>query len=261
MKFIHINWQLIIDLTVREIIGRYKGSMLGIIWSLINPVLMLIIYTFVFSYIFQARWNNDISSRSEFALLLFCGLIIFNFFSECANRAPSLILCNTNYVKKVVFPLEVLPIVSTFSAFFQLLVSILVWFAFYSIEVGFPKVTSLLFPFVIIPLLFIGLGVGYFLSALGVYFRDINHLVSIIVTAMMFLSPIFYPESAVPERYLFLIKINPLAEIISFVRDIFYWGIFPNIFIYFIGLIMSFIFFVISLYFFRFAKKGFSDVL
>jgi len=125
-----LNRSLIKVLVIREVAGRYRGSILGIFWSFFNPVFMLAVYTFVFSVVFKARWGLVNESRAEFSLILFAGLLIFNLFAECLNRAPSLILANTNYVKKVVFPLEILPWVAFGAALFHALVSLTVWLFF-----------------------------------------------------------------------------------------------------------------------------------
>ncbi len=195
----------------REIVGRYKGSMLGIFWSFFIPVFMLLVYTFVFSVVFKARWSGGSDSKSEFALVLFAGLLTFNLFSECVNRAPSLILANTNYVKKIVFPLEILPIVSLGAALFHTAVSLLAWLVFYVALFGIPHVTVLLLPLVLLPLGLLTLGISWFLASLSVYLRDIGQVVGIITTAMLFLSPIFYPLSALPEGYAAVLQLNPLT--------------------------------------------------
>src|SRR5471030_1326940 len=146
------NRSLIKALVQREVVGRYRGSFMGILWSFFNPVFMLIVYTFVFSVVFKARWSGGSDSKSEFALVLFAGLLLFNLFSECVNRAPGLILSNPNYVKKIVFPLEILPIVSLGAALFHSAISLLVWLLFYVVLFGIPPVTALSLPLIIFPL-------------------------------------------------------------------------------------------------------------
>lgn len=253
--------KLILNLTKREIAGRYKGSVFGILWSFFNPVFMLVVYTFVFSFIFNARWSVESTSKAEFALVLFAGLIVFNFFSECAIKAPATILSNVNYVKKVIFPLEILPIVNATSALFHACISIIVWLAFYIIEVGVPHVTILLVPVYILPLFIFALGVGWLLSALGVFLRDVGQMISIFVTALMFLSPIFYPITAIPEKYRPLLNLNPLAPAISEFREIFYWGTVPSLSVYACYLAGCTIFSWFGFFVFQKTRKGFADVL
>ena len=207
--------QLIISLVRREVIGRYRGSVLGLLWSFLNPVFMLTVYTFVFSVVFKARWAAGGESKAEFALALFAGLIVFNLFSECINKAPGLIITNANYVKKVVFPLEILPWVVFGAALFHFFVSLSVWLVFSFFVIGLPYGTVVLFPLVVIPLVFLVMGLSWFLSSLGVFLRDVAQLVRIITTTLMFLTPIFYPVSAVPEKYRALIYCNPLALIVE----------------------------------------------
>lgn len=212
----------------REVIGRYRGSMLGILWSFFHPVFMLAVYTFVFSVIFKARWNLQSDSKIEFALVLFTGLLVHGLFSECANRAPSLIISNANYVKKVVFPLEILPWVTFGAAFIHMLISLTVWLIFYLIFMGMPSPTVLLLPVVVIPLILFTLGVSWFLASLGVYLRDTAQLIGIVTTILLFLSPIFYPISALPVEYRPLMMLNPLTPTIEMARDVLVWGNTPD---------------------------------
>ena len=255
------NKRLVLALTKREIVGRYQGSMLGLLWSLFNPIFMLIVYTFVFSVVFQAKWSNAGESKSVFALILFAGLIIFNFFAECINRAPGIILANPNYVKKVIFPLEILPWVNIGAALFHAFISILVWLLFYSIEIGIPHATAILSILVFIPLIMLILGLSWGLAALGVYLRDVGQIVGILMSVLMFLSPIFFPITALPISYQPLLKFNPLTLVIEQMRDVLFWGEIPNITNYCIYFISSTIVAWIGFIWFQKTRKGFADVL
>jgi lipopolysaccharide transport system permease protein len=215
---------LVATLIRREVVGRYQGSMLGLLWSFFNPVLMLAVYTFVFGTVFRARWTPASESQSEFALAMFCGLMMFNFFSECVNRAPTLILANVNFVKKVVFPLEVLPVVMLGSAGFHLLVSLGVWLLFYAVMAGVPHWTLLQLPFAVLPLVLFTLGISWFLAALGVYLRDVAQVVGVATAVLMFLSPIFYPVSALPESLRPLVELSPLSFTVEQARNVMLWG-------------------------------------
>lgn len=218
---------LFLSMIRREVLGRYRGSVLGLFWSFFNPLLMLAIYTFAFGVIFQARWTHGSNSKGEFAIILFAGLMIYNLFSECINRAPLLILGNVNYVKKVVFPLEILPLVSMGSALFHLLVSLMVWFLFHLILLGSPPITAFLFPVVLFPLILFILGMSWLLASLGAYLRDVGHVVSVATTAMLFLSGIFFPLDAVPEAMRVWFMLNPLLLVIEQVRSVLIWGVIP----------------------------------
>lgn len=255
------NRTLIKSLVMREVIGRYRGSVMGILWSFINPIFMLAVYTFVFSVVFKARWNSGSDSRTEFALVLFAGLIVFNFFSECINRAPGLILANVNYVKKVVFPLEVLPWVSIGSALFHSAVSLMVWLLAYAAIFGWPHATVLLMPVVLIPLLLFTVGLSWALASLGVFLRDVSQFIGLATTVLMFLSPIFYPITALPEKYRHLLLLNPMTPAIEQARDFLYWGRTPD-------LQMVIGYFAISaasawlgFVWFQKTRKGFADVI
>lgn len=253
--------ELITALTQREIIGRYRGSALGIVWSFIHPMFMLAVYTFVFSVVFQARWGNSGDSRAEFALVLFAGLIIFNLFAECINRAPSLIVSNVNYVKRVVFPLEILPWVVLGSALFHSLISIIVWLVFYSILYGLPQLTILLLPVIIAPLILLTMGLSWFFSALGVYLRDISQVTTIMTTVLMFMSPIFYPASALPENLQPMLLLNPLAPALEQFRGVLMWGETPSLLIWLIYLLSTSIVAWLGFVWFQKVRRGFSDVL
>lgn len=199
--------------------------MLGLLWSFFNPVLMLTVYTFVFSIVFKARWTGSATeSRGEFALALFSGLMMFNFFAECVNRAPTLILSNANYVKKVVFPLEVLPVVMLGSAGFHLAVSLLVWLGFYGVLFGAPHWTFLQLPLAVLPLVLLTLGVSWMLAAVGVYLRDVAQVVGVTTSVLMFLSPIFYPLTALPPALRGLVAWSPLAFAVEQSRQVMIWG-------------------------------------
>lgn len=215
---------LIHSLIKREVIGRYQGSILGLLWSFFNPVLMLAIYTFVFSVVFKARWLGGSDSKTEFALVLFAGLMLYNFFAECVTRAPALILSNVNYVKKVIFPLEVLPVVILGSAFFHLLISLLVWLVFYLVFFGIPPATFGLLFILLFPFMLMVLGLGWFLASLGVYLRDVAQVIGLITSALMFMSPIFYPVTALPEDFRWLLQLNPLTFVIEQARMVMIWG-------------------------------------
>ena len=245
----------------RDVLGRYRGSLLGILWSFFNPILMLAVYTFVFSNVFKTKWTGGGDSTGEFALTLFAGLLVFNFFSECMNRAPGVVLYNANYVKKVVFPLEILPVVATGSALFHALISTAVWLIFYMILSGVPKVTVLLFPIVLLPLILLVLGVSWLLASLGVYLRDVAQVIGILTTALMFLSPLFYPLSSMPQSYQTWFRLNPLTSAIEQTRDVLVLGRVPDITNIaehvLIGALLTWIGFA----WFQKTRKGFADVL
>ncbi|MDU4249508.1 ABC transporter permease [Pseudomonas sp.] len=255
------NRELVQATVKREVLGRYRGSFLGLFWSFFNPLFMLAVYTFVFSEIFNARWNSGSVSKTEFALLLFAGLIIFNMFSECIIRAPSVILSNPNYVKKVVFPLEILPFVNLLSAFYHALISFCVWMAAYCIFFSTPHITVLYLPLIVFPFGLFIMGASWCLASLGVYLRDVTQFIGIITTVLMFLSPIFYPASALPEEYRALLYANPLTPVIEAVRDALYWGKAPELstlaFYWIAAMIIAWLGFA----WFQMTRKGFADVI
>ena len=255
------NRALIYQMSKREVIGRYKGSVLGLFWSFFNPIFMLSVYTFIFSVVFKARWHGGSGSKTEFALILFAGLIVFNLFAECFGRAPSLIISNVNYVKKVVFPLEILPWVALGSAMFHALISLGVWLIAYLLLFGIPHWTVLLMPFVLFPLAVFIMGMSWALSSLGVYLRDVSQFVGIITTVMMFLSPIFYPVNALPEKYRHFLLLNPLGPAIEQVREVLFWGRVPRLTEYGLYLVGMTLIAWLGFAWFQKTRKGFADVL
>lgn len=255
------NRSLVWTLIQREVVGRYRGSVMGILWSFFNPLLMLVVYTFVFSVVFKARWSGGSDSKTEFSLLLFAGLIIFNLFSECVNKSPTLITSNVNYVKKVIFPLEILPWITLGSAMFHALISFGVWLIAYLIFFGAPHITMLLFPLVILPLLMFIMGITWILASLGVYLRDVAQFIGAVTTVMMFLSPVFYSVDVLPEQYQKFFMANPLTPIIEQTRDVLFFGILPNFLVMSIYLLGSLLIGWIGFICFQKTRKGFSDVL
>lgn len=246
----------------REVVGRYRGSVMGLAWSFLNPVLMLTVYTFVFSVVFKARWGaGGEEGKTEFAIILFVGMIVHGLFAECVNRAPGLILSNVNYVKKVVFPLEILPMVAMGSALFHTVVSLMVLLAAMLLLNGNMHWTCLLLPIILLPFVIAILGFAWLLASLGVFLRDVSQTIGMLTTIMMFLAPVFYPVSTLPEKYQTWLMINPLTFIIEQSREVLIWGRFPDwagLAIYFI---ISFTIAWAGFWWFQKTRKGFADVL
>lgn len=216
---------LIRQFTRREIEGRYRGSFLGLFWSFINPLILLLIYTFVFGVVFKARWPNARTDNlGEFAITLFCGMTAFNIFGEAIGKAPTLVVGVPNYVKKVVFPLEVLPVSTLGAALFHAGVSLVILVGANLLVGGGLPWTLVLLPLVLLPLLFLSLGLTWFLASLGVFIRDISYTIALVVQVLFFLTPILYAVENIPEPYRSLIELNPLTPIIENVRRVVLWG-------------------------------------
>jgi len=231
-SLVHNLWRqrdLIWQMTKRDVIGRYKGSVMGVMWSLFNPLFLLVIYTFVFSVVFNARWGiGTVESKSQFAVLLFVGMIVHSLFAETLSRAPSLILTNVSYVKKIVFPLEILPVIAIGAALFHALVSAIVLLGVFAALNGYLHWTAVLLPLVLFPLLVLTLGIAWALASLGVYLRDVAQPVGLIMTVLLFASPVFYPITALPEAIRPWLMLNPLTFIIEQARAILIFGQLPN---------------------------------
>jgi homopolymeric O-antigen transport system permease protein len=249
-------------MTKREVMGRYKGSIMGLAWSFFNPVFMLAVYTFVFSVIFKSRWGvGEEESKGMFAVVLFVGMIVHGLFAEVLNRAPSLILSNVNYVKKVVFPLEVLPVISMGAALFHSVISVGVLLTAFVLLKGYLHWTVVFFPLVLLPLVILTLGLGWILSSLGVFLRDLGQTIGIITTVLLFLSPVFYPSSALPKAYLNWLWLNPLTFFIEEARNVLIWGRTPDwggwVMAYLTSLAIAWLGFA----WFQKTRKGFADVM
>ena len=229
-KSLWLNRQLIMQMTKREVVGRYKGSAMGLAWSFFNPVFMLVVYTFVFSEIFKMRWGGmgGDDSKTQFAVVLFVGMIVLSLFSEVINRAPGLIIFNVNFVKKVVFPMEILPVIAMGAALFHSLISLGVLLFAFALFNGYLHWTVVFTPLVLLPLVILITGFAWILASLGVFLRDVGQTIGIITTVLMFLSPVFYPVTAVPERFRPFIMANPLTFIIEQAREVLIWGRLPD---------------------------------
>ncbi|MDD2109861.1 ABC transporter permease [Pseudomonas plecoglossicida] len=257
----HFKYFDLVKQLVRRDVGlRFKGAILGVLWPLITPLMTLGMYAMVFGYFLPSRWPG-VDGITGFALVLFPGLIVFNFFAECVNRAPTLITTNPNFVKKVVFPIELLIWVPIGSAAFQLGLSFIAWGIIALIMNGGLHWTVVFFPLVLAPLVICLLGVVWFLSALGVFLRDIAQLTLVITQALMFLSPVLYPLDKLPTWALQLLMLNPLTFIVNQVREILIYGNMPDFQGLLIYAVAAFIVCVLGLRFFRVVRHGFADVL
>lgn len=256
------NRQLIVQMTKREVVGRYKGSALGLAWSFFNPVFMLAVYTFVFSVVFKARWGlGGEESKTQFAVVLFVGMIVHGLFAEVLNRAPGLILGNVNYVKKVVFPLDILPVIAMGAALFHSLISLGVLLAAFALFNGYLHWTAVLAPFVLLPFIILTLGLAWMLASLGVFLRDVGQTIGIITTVIMFLSPVFYPVTALPEEFRPWFMANPLTFIIEQAREVLIWGHMPDWIGLGIYILVATSVAWAGYAWFQKTRKGFADVL
>lgn len=261
MRALVRNRHLITQFTKRDVTAKYKGSVMGVAWSFATPMIMLGVYTFVFSIIFNTRWGGHEGNRFEFAIVLYAGLLVHAFFCECLGRAPGLIVGNQNYVKKVVFPLEIFSWVAVFSAFANFLIGFAVLVAGSLLVFHAVPWTVVFAPLVILPLFILALGVAWIISASAVYFRDIEQITPVLTTLLMFLSPIFYPISAVPEKLRAFVYFNPLAFIIEQFREVVVFGHLPAFAMLFAYTAVSALFGWLGFWWFQKIRKGFADVL
>ncbi len=254
--------RLIWQLTRRDLLLRYKGSFIGLGWSFVQPLMMLAVYTFVFSVVFKAKWGigND-QPQSQFALTLFISIITYNIFAELANMAPQMILNNATYVKKVVFPLEILPVVGLLTVLINVLFSMTIWLLGMHLAAGGVPLTAMLLPLVWLPLILFSLGCAYFLSSIGVFIRDVGATMGILTTVFLFMSPIFYPLSSIPARFQVFCRFNPFAVFVEDARKVAIWGQVPDwpLFGMFTGL--SLLMFLLGFAWFMKSRRAFADVM
>jgi len=226
------NRHLIMQMTKREVLRLYKGSIIGFAWAFFNPVFMLAVYTVIFSVVFKARWGSDRfdgdENKLQFAVVIFVGMIVLGLVSDALNRAPGLIRSNVNFVKKVVFPIEILPVVAMGTAFFHSLISLSVLLAALVFFNGYLNWTVVFIPLILLPLLILSTGLSWILASLGVFLRDVGQVTGVITRMLLFLSPVFYQVTAVPEKFRPIIMANPLTFIIEQAREVLIWGHLPN---------------------------------
>lgn len=258
-----LHRRLIWQLTLREIQGRYRGSHLGLLWSLLNPLVMLALYTFVFGVVFKSRWPQARrgDSLAEFALILFAGQAAFLLFSEPVGRASNLVVAVPGYVKKVVFPLEILPFPALGAALFHFLVTTAVLLGFSVFVYGRPSWPVLLLPIAMLPLLLLTLGAVSFLAALGVYVRDAGYVVAVGLQVLFFATPIFYSASAVPERFRWLLYLNPLTPCVETIRSCLISPGAPDLNLFLLGGAFGAATLVLGYGWFLYSRRGFADVL
>jgi lipopolysaccharide transport system permease protein len=264
-----ILWQnrnLLGQLCKRDLMARYRGSVLGIIWSILLPLMMLSIYAFVFGEVFKSRWGNapvpvTLAEKLSFALILFVGLIVFNWLAECLSKTPNSILNNSNYVKRVVFPLEILPVIPVIIGAFHFTMSFVVFIAFTLLSPLEITIYWLVVPLLILPYFICLVGIAWLLASLGVYFRDMEQMVPAITSALMFLSPVFYSIQALPEIYHPWLMANPLTFIIEAMRNLLFWHKLPSLSAWLTLYLFTGIIFYLGHTSFKTLRKGFADVL
>lgn len=252
---------LTFELSKRDVLGRYRGASFGLMWSLISPFLLMSVYAFAFGFVMKAKWPQVASGKHAFAIILFIGLIVHGFFAECLVRSPSLVTGNPTFVKRIIFPLEILPWPMVFSALFHAGMNLIVFVVLRLILEGTFSWTIVFIPIVFLPLTLITLGVSWIFAALGVYLRDISQVTGVLTTAMLFISSAMIPVQTLPEKYRIFFELNPLTFLIDQARAVALWGNLPN----FVGLALYSLGGVLLMYlghgWFVATKRGFADVL
>lgn len=252
---------LTVELARRDILGRYRGASFGLLWSLISPFLMLMIYTFAFGTVMGGRWPQVEEGDTSFSIILFAALIVHGFFSECLVKSPTLITANPNFVKRVIFPIDILPWPLVLSALFHTCTTLLVFLVLRLVMDGQVAWTTVFFPLVMLPLVVLCLAMSWFLAALGVYLRDITQVTPLLSLALLFLSTAMMPLSSVPQDYRWIFMLNPLSFIIDQSRAVLLWGELPDWQGLGIYLAVALALVYAARYFFATTRRGFADVI
>jgi len=263
LKYIFINKKLIFSLVKKEFIIKYLGSRLGFLWSILNPIFLLVFYTFVFAYIFQIKWSSAyiIESKTHFAMMLYIGLITFNFFNEILLKSPNIIISNANYVKKIKIPSEIFCIVACLSSLISFFISFAVLLLFLLVFQYNFHYEIIYVIIILIPLFLFCYGLTLLVSSLSVFLKDIQHFLNFTPPLFLFSAPIFYSIDSVPSKYQFLLYFNPLTLVINDLRDVIFLGNAPNFFYLSIFTSISIIFIYGSHIIFSKLQRFFPDVV
>lgn len=249
------------QLAKAEILTRYRGSILGVAWSILNPLFMLVVYSIVFQFLLKVRWAVETSEETPYALALFAGILIHSFFSDILVQATSSVSKHANFVKKIVFPLEVLPVVTVISSVFNLALSLFVFFLailFFGVSI---HLSLLLIPILLLPFIIFVLAMAYLLAAVGVYIKDISQVAGMLSTMFLFLSPVLYPLSVLPEGLRSIAMLNPLSFMIEQLRLLSLNGGMIDWHGYIIYCFVALGFLSIAYAVFQKTRKGFADVI
>lgn len=251
---------LLIELFKREFSGRYQGSFGGVAWSFAQPLFLLAVYTLAFGVVLKARWGFG-GGTADYALMVFAGLIVYNAFSECLVKAPTLITANPNFVKKVAFPLELLSWVMALNAMMHALIGLLVWVVGYAVVHGMPPRTVVLAPAVLLVCFPVLLGLGWLLASIGVIVRDVSQLTALVSHALLFLTPIFYSIDALPPFFQAILLANPLTFVVEQLRLVLYFGQTPVLSALAVYFLLSCLFAWASWVVFRWLRPGFAEMV
>lgn len=254
------RWKLLTALTRREVEARYQGAMLGRLWMILSPFLLLMVYTFVFGYVLKARWGSNQDTFS-FAMTLYSGLLLNSIFAESLGRAPTIIQSNTNYVKKLVFPLEILPVSLVLAALVNALLGYVILCIFLVTLGDGISWPVLALPLILVPFVLCVTGLSWFIAGLGVYFRDIGQFIQFVLVLALFMSPIFYPLSVLPDSVQIFLYLNPLTVPVEMVRYVFFQAEMPSVLSVAIYCLAAVFVFLTGYAWFRRVQDGFADVL
>ncbi|MBX9670738.1 MAG: ABC transporter permease [Candidatus Obscuribacterales bacterium] len=255
------NLRNLISLMVhRDFTGRYKGSLLGALWPLLNPLGHMFLYTFLFNVILQVRFGKN-AGTGDFALYLMCGFLPWSAMAESIASSTTKVLELPNLVKRVVFPLETLPLIVSISSFLSGSISIVLLILFAAFRQHGLHSTILFVPLIFIPHFLFTAGLSWFFGSLGVFVRDCRHFIALALSAWMYMTPILYPPERMPAHLQFLLWLNPMAGIITDYRHVIIEGQLPNFAWYAEYSLVSLVVFLLGFHFFYKTKHSFADIV
>lgn len=245
----------------RDLRSRYKNSWIGLLWLILNPIVMLSIYTLVFQHILGVKWGTQASGSVDFALNLYLGLVVFNLFAESLQAAPSVLRAHANLIKKVRFPIRILPTIPVAVALCDATLGLSIWLIIHLFVQGMPPLSTIYLPLVLLPFVLFVTGLCWIISSLSVYVRDTTQLIRFVITGLLFLSPIFFPLQSMPVSMQTILSFNPIAIEIEMLRGIMVAGITPAWGSYIGFLAFSVLTYFAGYHWFTLTSDGFVDVL
>lgn len=261
LRTLHEQRELLHSLVVRDLIAKYKGTALGYMWAILTPLLMLTVYASVFGGIFKTRLGTQDGSMADFIPRLYCGMIVFGLFSETIARAPGAVLAHPGYVRKVLFPLELIPLTHLVTATVNAGIGLVLLVVFMLVQRHTLAITVLLIPLLFLPLLLFTIGCAWFFAAVGVFFRDLGQIVGLAMSILLFLSPVFYSSDSVMGVAKKLLFLNPLTYPIEELRKILLTGAMLDWHVWVVYTVASSLVFLCGLWTFQRTRHAFADVI
>lgn len=253
--------RLAFELARRDVVGRYKGSLFGMLWAVLQPLVMLGVYTIFFTQVFKAKWGGDDTGTGTYAIALFVGIVVHGVVAESMSRGSACILSNPGYVKKIVFPIQVLPWSIVLGAMFNALIGILITVVMWALLGHGVSSGIWMWLFLLVPIALVSASVAFLAAALNVYFRDVGQIIGLLITALLFTSPVFFRADQVQGKLRVFLNLNPLTYLIEESRNLLLFDGALSVGRYAAFCLLATIFMLAVKWFFSRISSGFADVL